>query len=204
MKSLLIYLKNYKKESVLAPLFKMLEASFELLVPLVMAAVIDVGIANKDEPYIIKMCLVLIALGVDRACVFYHGAVFFCEGSIRVWHRGAACAVPAYPELYVYGDGHDWEFHADHQADQRYQPDAVWCKPGAPAFPEVAVYCIRRYDHGVYRRYTGGADLCCGHSAPVRYRVRDHVGGLCRCTGKCSPIWTASCSQREKTWRVSV
>ena len=64
MKSLLIYLKNYKKESVLAPLFKMLEATFELLVPLVMAAVIDVGIANKDEPYIIKMCLVLIALGV--------------------------------------------------------------------------------------------------------------------------------------------
>lgn len=64
MRSLLIYLKNYKKESVLAPLFKMLEASFELLVPLVMAAVIDVGIANKDEPYIIKMCLVLIALGL--------------------------------------------------------------------------------------------------------------------------------------------
>ena len=64
MKSLLIYLKNYKKESVLAPLFKMLEASFEVLVPLVMAAVIDVGIANKDEPYIIKMCLVLIALGL--------------------------------------------------------------------------------------------------------------------------------------------
>lgn len=64
MKSLLIYLKNYKKESVLAPLFKMLEASFELLVPLVMAAVIDVGIANKDELYIIKMCLVLIALGL--------------------------------------------------------------------------------------------------------------------------------------------
>ena len=50
MKSLLIYLKNYKKESVLAPLFKMLEASFELLVPLVMAAVIDVRIANKDQP----------------------------------------------------------------------------------------------------------------------------------------------------------
>ncbi|KAA8501433.1 ABC transporter ATP-binding protein [Mediterraneibacter catenae] len=64
MKSLLIYLKNYKKESVLAPLFKMLEASFELLVPLVMAAVIDVGIADKNEPYIIKMCLVLIALGL--------------------------------------------------------------------------------------------------------------------------------------------
>ena len=64
MRSLLIYLKDYKKESVLAPLFKMLEASFELLVPLVMAAVIDVGIARKDTAYIIRMCLVLVALGV--------------------------------------------------------------------------------------------------------------------------------------------
>ena len=64
MKSLLKYLKDYKKESVLAPLFKMLEASFELLVPLVMAAVIDVGIAQEDRPYIVKMCFVLIALGL--------------------------------------------------------------------------------------------------------------------------------------------
>ena len=64
MKSLLIYLKDYKKETILAPLFKMLEASFELLVPLVMAAVIDVGIAGEDRPYIVKMCFVLIALGL--------------------------------------------------------------------------------------------------------------------------------------------
>ena len=64
MRSLLIYLKDYKKETILAPLFKMLEASFELFVPLVMAAVIDVGIAGRDKPYIVKMCLVLIALGI--------------------------------------------------------------------------------------------------------------------------------------------
>ena len=64
MKALLAYLKDYKKEAILAPLFKMLEASFELFVPLVMAAVIDVGIANKDKPYIVKMCFVLIALGI--------------------------------------------------------------------------------------------------------------------------------------------
>ena len=64
MRSLLIYLKDYKKETILAPLFKMLEASFELLVPLVMAAVIDVGIAGQDRPYIVRMCLVLIALGI--------------------------------------------------------------------------------------------------------------------------------------------
>ncbi len=64
MKSLLVHLKNYKKESVCAPLFKMLEALFELFVPLVMAAVIDVGIAQKDRPYIVKMCFVLVALGL--------------------------------------------------------------------------------------------------------------------------------------------
>lgn len=64
MKTLLVYLKGYKKESILAPLFKMLEASFELFVPLVMAAIIDVGIANQDKPYIVKMCFVLIALGI--------------------------------------------------------------------------------------------------------------------------------------------
>ena len=64
MKRLMVYLKNYKKECVLAPLFKMLEASFELLVPLVMAAVIDTGIVNGDRGYVIRMCLVMIGLGV--------------------------------------------------------------------------------------------------------------------------------------------
>ncbi|NLK24083.1 MAG: ABC transporter ATP-binding protein [Clostridiales bacterium] len=64
MKKLLIYLNNYKKECVLAPLFKMLEASFELIVPLVIAAIIDTGIANDNKPYIIKMCFLLIVLGI--------------------------------------------------------------------------------------------------------------------------------------------
>lgn len=64
MKRLLVYLKDYKIECFLAPLFKMLEAIFELFVPLVMAAVIDVGIADKDIPYIVKMCMVLVVLGL--------------------------------------------------------------------------------------------------------------------------------------------
>ena len=55
-------MKDYKMESVLAPLFKMLEAFFELMVPLVMAAMIDNGIANGDTPYIVKMGLVLVLL----------------------------------------------------------------------------------------------------------------------------------------------
>ena len=61
---LLVYLKDYKKESVLGPLFKLLEASFELIVPLVMAAIIDHGVADGDKPYIMKMCLVLVLLAV--------------------------------------------------------------------------------------------------------------------------------------------
>lgn len=56
------YLKDYKKESILAPLFKMLEAIFELLVPLVMASIIDVGIAQGNKSYVIRMCLVLVLL----------------------------------------------------------------------------------------------------------------------------------------------
>ena len=58
------YLRKYIKESIFAPLFKMLEACFELLVPLVMANIIDVGITNHDMDYIIKMCLVMVALGI--------------------------------------------------------------------------------------------------------------------------------------------
>ncbi len=58
------YLKNYKKESVTAPLFKMLEACFELLVPLVMARIVDVGIQKGDVPYIMKMCVVMVAFGL--------------------------------------------------------------------------------------------------------------------------------------------
>lgn len=62
MKKLLVYLKDYKKESVLAPLFKLLEASFELIVPLVVASIINVGIEGNDKTYIFKMCAVLVAL----------------------------------------------------------------------------------------------------------------------------------------------
>ena len=64
MKKLRVYLKDYKKESVLGPLFKLLEASFELIVPLVMAAIIDTGVANGDRPYIMKMCMVLVLLAL--------------------------------------------------------------------------------------------------------------------------------------------
>ena len=64
MKKLLCYLKEYKKESVLGPLFKLLEATLELFVPQVVAAIIDTGIGNQDRGYVVKMCLVLVLLGL--------------------------------------------------------------------------------------------------------------------------------------------
>lgn len=69
MWKLLKYMKAYRKESICAPLFKLLEALFELFVPLVMARIIDIGIANADRPYIVRMCLVMAALGlIGLAC----------------------------------------------------------------------------------------------------------------------------------------
>ena len=64
MFQLLHYLKDYKKESLLGPLFKLLEASFELLVPLVVASIIDTGIAHHDRGWTVRMCLLLLLLGV--------------------------------------------------------------------------------------------------------------------------------------------
>ena len=64
MKKLLRYLKDYRKESVLGPLFKLLEATLELFVPLVVAAIIDTGIGNQDRSYVVKMCFVLVLFGI--------------------------------------------------------------------------------------------------------------------------------------------
>lgn len=63
LKKLLIYIKDFRRECILAPLFKLLEASFELIVPLIMAAIIDKGIPGGDTGYIARMCLWLVALG---------------------------------------------------------------------------------------------------------------------------------------------
>ncbi|BBF42588.1 lipid A export ATP-binding/permease protein MsbA [Lachnospiraceae bacterium KM106-2] len=64
MSKLLVYLKDYKRESVLGPFFKLLEALFELFVPIVMASIIDVGIAKRDTSHIYRMCGLMILLGI--------------------------------------------------------------------------------------------------------------------------------------------
>ena len=64
MRKLLKFLRGYGKECILGPLFKLLEASFELLIPLVVAAIVDTGISAGDRGYVVKMCIVMIALGI--------------------------------------------------------------------------------------------------------------------------------------------
>lgn len=64
MLKLLRFLKDYKKESILGPLFKLLEASFELVIPIIMAHIIDIGISSGDKNYIIKMCLLMALMGI--------------------------------------------------------------------------------------------------------------------------------------------
>ncbi len=84
VKSLFAYMKDYKKECVLGPLYKLLEPSLEQMVPLVKAAVIDVGIANGDRGYIGRMCLVMAALGVIGLVCSITAQFFAAKASVGV------------------------------------------------------------------------------------------------------------------------
>lgn len=90
MKKLLVYLNGYKKECVFAPLFKMLEALFELFVPLVVASIIDKGIGNGDKNYVVYMCLLMVALGaIGLSCTLvaqYFSAKAACGFSAKLRH----------------------------------------------------------------------------------------------------------------------
>ena len=90
MKSLLRYLKGYEKQCILGPVFKLLEATFELFVPLVVAQIVDQGIRNGDTGYVVKMCLLMVALGIIGLCMAvcaqYFSAVAAVGFSTRLRH----------------------------------------------------------------------------------------------------------------------
>ena len=90
MKNLLKYLKGYEKQCVLGPLFKLLEAAFELLIPLVVARIVDQGIGSGNTGYIVKMCLVMVALGIIglamAVCAQHFSAVAAVGFSTRLRH----------------------------------------------------------------------------------------------------------------------
>ena len=81
MKKLLVYLKSYKKQCILGPFFKLTEAIFELIVPLIMASIIDVGIKNNDKDYVIKMGVILVLLGILGLTVSFTAQHFASQAS---------------------------------------------------------------------------------------------------------------------------
>ena len=81
MRTLAKYLRNYKKESVLAPFFKFLEVVFDLLVPVVIAQIIDVGITNNDHGYIVQKFFILILMLLQPYRQYY-GSVFCAKASV--------------------------------------------------------------------------------------------------------------------------
>ena len=82
MRYLLKYFKGYIKEVIIAPLFKLTEAGFELLVPLIVAAMIDVGITNNDTPYIIKCAFILVLLGAVGLTVAITAQYFAAKAAV--------------------------------------------------------------------------------------------------------------------------
>ena len=81
MKYLGVYWKKYKRDSILAPLFKMLEAGFDLLVPIVVARIINVGIVNQDKGYILGCCGLLVLMAVVGTCCSFT-AQYFAAGQL--------------------------------------------------------------------------------------------------------------------------
>ena len=82
MRKLIVYLKDYKRESILGPLFKLMEALLELMVPLVMAAIIDKGIASGDKTYIVRMSLLLVGLGITGLIFSITAQYFAAKASV--------------------------------------------------------------------------------------------------------------------------
>ena len=79
MKALLVYFRGYIKDSILGPVFKLIEASFELLVPLVIAGIVDTTIPNKDQNHLFMMIFLLFGLAVIGLLLLFQHSIFHPE-----------------------------------------------------------------------------------------------------------------------------
>ena len=140
MKKLLVYLKNYIRETVIGPLFKLLEASFELIVPLVVAQIIDVGIKEGDTGYIVARVLIMIALGiVGLVCALT--AQYFAAKAATGFGTELRHALFAHIQKLSFSDIDGIGTAKLVNSMRQY---------GYQAFSAFAVYSIRRNDYGIY------------------------------------------------------
>ena len=104
MKRIFSIMRRYLKESILGPLFKLLEATLELLVPLVVANIIDIGIKNADVPYIVKMALILLGFSVVGLAFSVTAQYFAAKASVGNGHGAPSRSVRAFRKAFLYAD----------------------------------------------------------------------------------------------------
>lgn len=175
MKRLLSYMCAYKKESILGPLFKMLEASFELFVPLVVANMVDVGIANGSVSYVVRMgglLLLLAIIGLTCSLTAQYFAAKAATGTATALRNNL---FSPYWYLILYRDRYHRNLHPDHTNDQRHQPGAEWYQHDPASAVTFPIRCIRCHGHGIYSRCPYSDGICSDHSCTLRGNIWYHV-----------------------------
>lgn len=130
MRKLIPYLKNYKKESIIGPLFKLLEAVFELIVPLVTARIIDIGIQNRDIPYIWKMAALLVAFGVMGLLCSLLAQYFAAKAAVGFGtelRHDLFCHIEQLSYAAVDKAGSASWLSGSQVISIRYSPASIWC-----------------------------------------------------------------------------
>ena len=130
MRKLIPYLKNYKKESIIGPLFKLLEAVFELIVPLVTARIVDIGIQNRDIPYIWKMAALLVAFGVMGLLCSLLAQYFAAKAAVGFGtelRHDLFCHIEQLSYAAVDKAGSARWLSGSQVISIRYSPVSIWC-----------------------------------------------------------------------------
>ena len=151
MKVFFRFFRDYPRESILAPLFKLLEACFDLLVPIVVAQIIDGGIrGGQGDGFIRRRAGVLVLLAVVGLTCTIIAQYFFSQSGGGHRDQPAARSVCAYAGVHLCPDGSRRNRCHDHAHDQRHQPDPVRYQHDAAADTAFAYHRVRCHDHGVH------------------------------------------------------
>ena len=138
-------MQGYGKECVLGPLFKLLEASFELLIPLVVARIVDVGIGNRDQGYIVKMVLIMALLGVIGLICAVTAQYFAARAAV-----GFAARLRHAVMEHLLGLSYGGHLYYGDPDDLRCEPGAERCEFDPATVAPVSFCGVRRHGHGVY------------------------------------------------------